>query len=76
MKMKAKYCDKIGRFTFTYKYKRICTNNLSIDDMCRLRDIMNYYCDNGVAIVENYEIKRLLKENEDLKKQIEKYEKK
>lgn len=76
MKMKAKYCENIGKFIYTYKFTRKNTNKLSEDDIMKINDIVRYYCDYGATIIENQELRRLVDENNNLKKQIEEYEKK
>jgi len=76
MKVKTKYCDNIGKFIYTYKFVRKNTNKLAEDDIIKINDVVRYYCDYGATIIENEEIRRLVDENANLKKQIEDYEKK
>jgi hypothetical protein len=76
MKVKTKYCGNIGKFIYTYKFVRKNTNKLAEDDIIKINDIVRYYCDYGATIIENEELRRLVDENANLKKQIEDYEKK
>jgi hypothetical protein len=76
MKVKVEYHDNIGKFIYTYKFTRKTTNKLAEDDIIKINDIVRYYCDYGATVIENQELRRLVDENANLKKQIEDYEKK
>lgn len=75
MKVKVEYHDNIGKFIYTYKFIRKTTNQLSEEDIIKINDIFRYYCDYGSTIIENQELRRLVDENANLKKQIEELEK-
>lgn len=70
MKVKVEYHDNIGKFIYTYKFTRKTTNKLAESDIIKIDDIVRYYCDYGATIIENQELRRLVDENDNLKKEI------